>query len=430
MNRKQYAMWMMVTGAAFTASIAGVSGAVVAEKVLSGQEMVGGSCYSTDSVDSTRDGSVPFGHVLDAVETNNRALEAQRNLKDAQTLEARTGKFLENPSVNYERMWGKADQGKKHEWTVAQPFDFPSVYFNKNKLAKLKGEQYGHEYASFRRGVLLQAQEQCIEIVYLRRRQALLDEQLANAERIAAAYGRMFEAGQTGVIERNRVELALVDARTAAQLNASDLAAAEENLRNLNGGVPVVVLEEEYPELQPLASFETFVEEYLAASPELQMGESAVQVAERNVALSRAQSLPKFEAGYRYEGSVGGGERFNGFEVGMSVPLFENKNTVKRARAEARYAEVQLESDRIDARSVVRRLYDREAVLSASMARYAEILAAQKTVEHLNRALDAGQMPVTDYFVELTALYDSRLSYLQLERDYQVVRAQLASMDL
>ena len=98
--------------------------------------------------------------------------------------------------------------------------------------------------------------------------------------------------------------------------------------------------------------------------------------------------------------------------------------------AEARYAEAQLESDRLDARTVVRQLYDREAVLAGSMARYAEILASQKTVDYLNRALDAGQMPVTDYFVELTTFYDNQLSYLQLERDYHLVRAQLASMDL
>ena len=359
----------------------------------------------------------PYDGVLGAVEANNRALEAN------------TGKYLENPSVNYERMWGKGG-AKNNEWTVAQPFDFPAVYFNKNKLARLRGVQFGHEYAAFRRGILLQAKELCIEIIYLRRQQALFDEQLSNAERLSAAYDRQFETGQVNVIERNRVEIELVDARTAARLNASDLASAEERLRNLNGGLAVDFTATEYPVLAPLASFDAFVEEYLAASPDLRLGESAVEVARRDISLSRAQSLPKFEVGYRYEGSVGGRDGFNGFEVGLTVPLFENKNTVKRARAEARYAEAQLESDRLDARTVVRQLYDREAVLAGSMARYAEILASQKTVDYLNRALDAGQMPVTDYFVELTTFYDNQLSYLQLERDYHLVRAQLASMDL
>ena len=119
-----------------------------------------------------------------------------------------------------------------------------------------------------------------------------------------------------------------------------------------------------------------------------------------------------------------------GFKVGMSVPLFENKNKVKAAKAAAVSSQAQLESARTNAASRFRMLYDQAVALSESMRSMRSALASQNSLEILGKALDAGQISVIDYFTEANLLFESRGTLLQIERDYQSAVAALYSFSL
>lgn len=70
-------------------------------------------------------------HVLKSIEANNKSLQANQKMTDAQKLEAQTGKFLANPSVEWEQMWGNRNNpGSEYTLTVKQSLDFPSAYTN------------------------------------------------------------------------------------------------------------------------------------------------------------------------------------------------------------------------------------------------------------------------------------------------------------
>ena len=80
-----------------------------------------------------------IGDVLESIEANNTTLRAGQQLNQSQKLEARTGKFLPNPSVELNQLWaGGEGGGNAYEFAAVQSFDFPTTYFNKNKLSKLK----------------------------------------------------------------------------------------------------------------------------------------------------------------------------------------------------------------------------------------------------------------------------------------------------
>ncbi len=53
------------------------------------------------------------------------------------------------------------------------------------------------------------------------------------------------------------------------------------------------------------------------------------------------------------------------------------------------------------------------------------VLQAQNNLSMLNKALDAGQITVIEYITEIGVLYQSRQMQLQLERDYNLITAQL-----
>ena len=363
--------------------------------------------------------------VLKSIETNNKSLQANTKMTDAQKLEAQTGKFLANPSVEWEQMWGNRNNpGSEYTLTVKQSLDFPTTYSNKNKLANLKANTIGFQSAAYRQQLLLNAKQTCIEIIYLRKQKSLLDERLANAETMFALYKKRFESGDANQLELNKIQLELLNAQNQSRLNKAALTAAEEQLRNLNGGKPITFDATDYPAGEELINFDQLQAAFMEADPNLKSLTGDQEIANREVKLSRSLTLPKFDVGYK-RNAASDHVASNGFMVGVSIPLFENKNTVKKAKAQAEFATASLENNRLNLKTNLQQLYQQAEALQISRADYAKVLEQQRNIELLNKALNAGQLSVIDYFTELTTIYDSHQSYLDVEKEYHNILAQL-----
>ena len=363
--------------------------------------------------------------VLKSIETNNKSLQANTKMTDAQKLEAQTGKFLANPSVEWEQMWGNRNNpGSEYTLTVKQSLDFPTTYSNKNKLANLKANTIGFQSAAYRQQLLLNAKQTCIEIIYLRKQKSLLDERLANAETMFALYKKRFESGDANQLELNKIQLELLNAQNQSRLNKAALTAAEEQLRNLNGGKPITFDATDYPAGEELINFDQLQAAFMDADPNLKSLTGNQEIANREVKLSRSLTLPKFDVGYK-RNAASDHVASNGFMVGVSIPLFENKNTVKKTKAQAEFATASLEDNRLNLKTNLQQLYQQAEALQISRADYAKVLEQQRNIELLNKALNAGQLSVIDYFTELSTIYDSHQSYLDVEKEYHSILAQL-----
>ena len=363
--------------------------------------------------------------VLKSIETNNKSLQANTKMTDAQKLEAQTGKFLANPSVEWEQMWGNRNNpGSEYTLTVKQSLDFPTTYSNKNKLANLKANTIGFQSAAYRQQLLLNAKQTCIEIIYLRKQKSLLGERLANAETMFALYKKRFESGDANQLELNKIQLELLNAQNQSRLNKAALTAAEEQLRNLNGGNPITFDATDYPAGEELINFDQLQAAFMEADPNLKSLTGDQEIANREVKLSRSLTLPKFDVGYK-RNAASDHVASNGFMVGVSIPLFENKNTVKKAKAQAEFATASLEDNRLNLKTNLQQLYQQAEALQISRADYAKVLEQQRNIELLNKALNAGQLSVIDYFTELSTIYDSHQSYLDVEKEYHSILAQL-----
>ena len=363
--------------------------------------------------------------VLKSIETNNKSLQANTKMTDAQKLEAQTGKFLANPSVEWEQMWGNRNNpGSEYTLTVKQSLDFPTTYSTKNKLANLKANTIGFQSAAYRQQLLLNAKQTCIEIIYLRKQKSLLDERLANAETMFALYKKRFESGDANQLELNKIQLELLNAQNQSRLNKAALTAAEEQLRNFNGGNPITFDATDYPTGEELINFDQLQAAFMEADPNLKSLTGDQEIANREVKLSRSLTLPKFDVGYK-RNAAKDHVASNGFMVGVSIPLFENKNTVKKAKAQAEFATASLEDNRLNLKTNLQQLYQQAEALQISRADYAKVLEQQRNIELLNKALNAGQLSVIDYFTELTTIYDSHQSYLDVEKEYHSILAQL-----
>lgn len=362
--------------------------------------------------------------VLKSIETNNPTLRANRQLAESQKLEARTGNYLANPTVEYSQLWPKGNtEGSENELVVKQSFDFPSVYAHKNKLARIKSETSDLQYAAKRQEILLNALETCQEIIFLKKQKALLDNRLTHTQKLEELYRKRLASGDANQLELNKIQLEKINAQYACRRNEATMRARLENLQLMNGGMAIDLQTDEYPPLQQLPEFSTLEADYLSADPALKGLTSESEAAQREIKINRALSLPKFDIGYRCNGNSE--EKLNGFCVGVSIPLWENKNTVKQAKAQAEYAQLNIADNTQVLKATLKELYLQAQALQASKEEYTQVLSAQRNEELLHKALEAGQMTMTDYFAELFTLYDSIQNYLEIEKEYYNTIARL-----
>ncbi|EKN16699.1 hypothetical protein HMPREF1076_01833 [Parabacteroides goldsteinii CL02T12C30] len=363
--------------------------------------------------------------VLRSIETNNKELQANNQLTVSKKLEAKLDNNLPDPSVSYVHQYGNREgMGIQGELVASQSFDFPSVYVQKNKLAKSKAASFDRQGAEFRQQILLQAKEICLDLVLLNQQRALLDQRRQNAEQLAELYAMRLETGDANILETNKIDLELLNAKTEARMNESARIAKLQELATLNGGIAIDFTDTTYMSDGDILSFEELRAEAVTSNPQLLTLKSEQVAARRQLSVNKSKSLPGFELGYRMNTATGG-ERFNGFLVGISIPLFSNRNNVKQAKAQALYTDLQLESTTTTVESELHQLYNQSVALKTSMDEYNTVLKSQNSLALLNKAIQTGQISMIEYFVDVTTFYQSMQNYMQLQNEYQKVMAQL-----
>ena len=363
--------------------------------------------------------------VLRSIEANNKELQANNQLTVSKKLEAKLDNNLPDPSVSYVHQYGNREgMGIQGELVASQSFDFPSVYVQKNKLAKSKAASFDRQGAEFRQQILLQAKEICLDLVLLNQQRALLDQRRQNAEQLAELYAMRLETGDANILETNKIDLELLNAKTEARMNESARIAKLQELATLNGGIAIDFTDTTYMSDGDILSFEELCAEAVTSNPQLLTLKSEQVAARRQLSVNKSKSLPSFELGYRMNTATGG-ERFNGFLVGISIPLFSNRNNVKQAKAQALYTDLQLESTTTTVESELHQLYNQSVALKTSMDEYNTVLKSQNSLALLNKAIQTGRISMIEYFVDVTTFYQSMQNYMQLQNEYQKVMAQL-----
>ncbi|NLJ00900.1 MAG: TolC family protein [Bacteroidales bacterium] len=367
--------------------------------------------------------------VLASIEENNTTLQASRETMEAQKLANRTGIYLSNPEVEFGYLWGDpATIGKRTDFSVTQSFDLATLTGRKSSVANEQNVLAEWEYKMERMNILLEAKRYCIDLIYYNALLQELDLRLKHAETIAAGYEERLKRGDVSLLEYNKARLNLSSAQGEISRVEVERSSLLEQLKRLNGGEAISV---ESVEFEPLLLPPRFDDWYLSAeeqSPALAYIRQQVAIEKQQVALSKAMNLPTLTAGYLSEKVVG--ETYQGFTVGVSIPLWENKNQVKQARAAVKAAESRVEDGKQQFYSGLQLLYNRTAGLKTTAENYRQSLEMANSSELLKKALDAGEMSLLEYVLEMGLYYDTVNRALEAERDYQLAYAELSAVEL
>lgn len=362
--------------------------------------------------------------VLKEVEKNNTTLEALRKSLDAEKIGNKTGIYLQNPEIGFNYLWGNPNViGNRTDISITQSIDFPTAYSYKNQISDIKNEQLELEYQKQFRDLFLQTRLLCYDLIYTNALKAELSKRLTHAESITDAYKSKFDIGETNILEYNKAQLNLLNIIKEMESLEIRRAALLSELSGLNGGTFIDFTESEFqPEVIP-ADFEAW---YLLAeqnSPLLNWLKQEIEINQKQEKLNRALSLPKLNAGYMSEKVVG--EQFQGVTVGLAIPLFENKNTVKFAKANSLAIESINADNKIQFYNRLKTLHTKAIGLQKNADGYRSGLLQYDNTELLKKALDKGQITLIEYMLELSIYYESVNELLDLERELNGVLAEL-----
>jgi hypothetical protein len=150
--------------------------------------------------------------VVAEVEKNNTTLVALRKSVDAEKIGNKTGIFLQNSEVAFNNLWGGPSFiGNRTDFSISQTFDFPTAYGYKNQISDFKNEQTELEYQKQLMDIRLKNSLICFDLIYANALQEELTKRVEYAQSIAKSYQQKFEAGETNILEYNKVQLNLLN---------------------------------------------------------------------------------------------------------------------------------------------------------------------------------------------------------------------------
>ena len=361
--------------------------------------------------------------VLSQIERNNKELQAQEQTIRASKLEVQAENNLEDPSVEYSPFYTRGISGmSSSELVVTQGFDFPTLYAARRQSGKWKQEVLDRQLRIFRRDILLNAKNLCLDLILYNQKQTLLVLRKKNADELLVLFEKRLKEGDVGVLDVNKIKMELMNVQTEVVQNEAAHRSALQQLLAMNGNLPLEFTENTYPSLPELDSYNELYDEIMSTDATLLVADANVRAAEKELKVNRQSWLPKFEVGYRRNTSLD--EKSNGFLVGGSLPLFSNRKKGKIIQAQVTSAKLQVENARLQAEAQVQSRYNEICKLREAMQAY-DVGLMYKTLDLLNEAVKAGQLSIIEFYTEADNVYQNLQAYMELENQYQKLMADI-----
>ncbi|WP_321282468.1 TolC family protein [Marinifilum fragile] len=366
--------------------------------------------------------------VLSAIEKNNPVLKANEQFFEAQNLGFKAQTNLDNPELEWEKSFS-SDEGKPYEILVSQSFDFPTSYLYKNQLKKAQIANTENYKAKSRQEILLEAKLLCIKLIYYNKQKAELSNRLNNAERLNDLFQKRLEEGDATILEANKIKMLRLNTANQLKMIESKVSNLTDDLIKLNGGKQIDLNLHEYPLMSIDQDMKELLTQSLNADPQLKLLSTKEEISSKETSLVKTNSLPKFSIGYRYLNSDIM-KQANGIKLGLSIPLWENKNKVKRARLLEQFSREEYIIGKMELENKFLKLFRNFLNLEKSMKEYEGVFTEKHYDTLLQKALTLGEISSIEYFTENIYYYESVDTYLEIEHEYYKTMSELLKFRL
>ncbi|UOY06207.1 TolC family protein [Muricauda sp. SCSIO 64092] len=362
--------------------------------------------------------------LLDQIAQNNTELSAFRFYMEGQQLRNSSDNNLPDLQLlGYYLPFGEHQSGDYSEFEISQSFEFPTVYAARSKWNDLKANQLETSYTKKRQELLLKAKEGLINLFVLQKQKSIETQRKIQSKKVYEQTQELFNKEQIGILDLNKAKVAWLQEQFVLDRLNLDIHTQITYLQALNGGQPLEVDQLQLDNPMQLETLETIWSEKLVNDPKLLELSANEAASLQYVTLEKNKVLPNITLGYNYQGVMG--DNFSGVYGGLSIPLWSSRNKVKAAQANHKYQKSTSQVAKSVLYTQFQRDYDQYRLLFDKYNEYQGTMAHLNSEELLFKAYHLGEYSFLEYYMEVQFYRNAMDEMLQMEKQLQLLQAQL-----
>lgn len=366
-----------------------------------------------------------FNRIVSAIFSNNPDVYAARAESEAEKASLATENNLSDPEIEFDHQWGSQGIGNKWSIGISQSFEWPGVYHMRARQTQSSSMAINYLEKAKMSTLRLEITSGLINLIYDRQKLQLYESMLSRIDSLIDIYRRGAELGEISRLDINKLRIERIAANRRVNEAAIALTATTTNLTRLNGGNDCSALIETldiYP-CGDLAPREVYVRYAIINNPEIRYNTAlgnAEQLREQTLRRSR---FPGFSIGYSHDYEIG--DHFNGIRIGLTLPLFSNRKKIAASTERQRMIQAENDAMEIAARAQISADYDCVIRLDREISQYKEVIDDDENKRLLGIALNAGQISLIDYFLQVNYFLEAHSDYIEIQRQRALAMARL-----
>lgn len=372
-------------------------------------------------------GSTPFDEALAEVIGNNLSVRAEASRAQIETENILGENTLEAPEVSFSRVWGsRKEYGNKWSLGVSQSFDWPGVYAARREAARTARSASQYMLESTLLDLRQEVRTLFIDIIHNTQLIEMQTELVDRMNQMEAYYKKAAEAGAETRLDYNKTVIERIAVHRELHTLEAQRSTLMSTLSTLNGGKDIdgiiAKLGNAYPITRVPESIDKTV--IMKRDPQYAAALAGVEAAISMVKVEKRSRIPGFSIGYEHESE--GDENFNGFSIGLTLPVWGRGHQIKASTLEAEAS--LMDAELALTRRVAEMNGDRKQLdtLRHIMDEYEPVVNEKSNYELLHKALKAGQITFLTYIEESNYFIAAKRDYLDTLYEYNLILTRLA----
>ncbi|MCM1452550.1 MAG: TolC family protein [Clostridium sp.] len=373
---------------------------------------IGGPCLAQDVNNTVR-----------SIVANNPELQTQRTELRAERNEASDANALENPQIDFSRVWGTHGVGNKWDIGVSQSFDWPGLYHTRSHAADLAYRFGEMSLAASELDLAIKAKGLLLELVHARKCMKIDNTILGNISEMQMAADKAFEGGYITILDKRKLQIQryTIEGEIADHLNR-----IAEIIAELQGMCPNQRLSlgdiDAYP-IEPLLAEEEYMEQASSIDPMMQSATLEGEYEGIKAKEATQSRLPKFTVGLQHVNELG--DNFNGFTLGMTLPFFQNRKARSTAIMRQEQAMANAHAQLTQRQDEITGKFKSMEAWRQRVDNYNKVFGDNAYLTLLKKALDGGEISIIEYLNETNYYHETTRTYLEAEYNYNASLAWL-----
>jgi len=373
---------------------------------------------------------------VDSALLNNPDLNQARAVLSQKEQEWRTLTGIEAPEISYFKEGINSKAAKPFEekrWTISQSVDFPLTTIYRLKAVREEGKAIGFRIAAIENEITAQVKSKYIEVLYALHLKGLGKQQKDLADELYKAVYTKFETGMANGMDLANAELQVAEAENALDEAERMLHTARYSLFYLMGlEIPEISYEIQFSDTLSGAEIEIAQIQALAVLQEQPAYMASLydyQATQNKLREAKSNILPDIRFNL-YRQNYGDGFDYNGFEIGLSIPVwlpFEQKGKIRMAEARQTEIEWQQKSIELDMKQQIEHAWHSYEASKRTIKRYKTTMSGKSLkLQQLSiRAYRLGETDLLNLINAQQIYLNNQKRYISSLRDYYLQLAQL-----